>query len=70
VYSASALTVPRAGGRRVRRECLHVAGFPYDLAEGVDEGLVQTVLTVGHHTSCTRFDDFKGKDGSDGKKWQ
>jgi hypothetical protein len=44
--------------------------FPYDLAEGVDEGLVQTVLTVGHHTYCTRFDDFKGKDGSDGKKFQ
>lgn len=43
--------------------------FDYDLTPGVDQGIVEAVLTIGDTRYCVAFDDHKGKDGSDGKKF-
>jgi hypothetical protein len=44
--------------------------FEYDLMEGVGEGTVNVVLTMAEVRYCTAFDDFRGRDGSDGKRFQ
>lgn len=46
-----------------------VAAFGYDLTEGVDEGVVSGVLATATMKYCASFDDHKGKNGSDGKKF-
>lgn len=45
----------------------HPLGF--DLTPGVDQGIVESVLTIGDTRYCVAFDDHKGKNGSDGKKF-
>jgi hypothetical protein len=42
----------------------------YTLVSGVDQGNVDAVLTTGALRHCARFDDHKGADGSDGRKFQ
>jgi hypothetical protein len=44
--------------------------IPYDLVSGVDQGVVHAVLTLGQVRYCTSFDDFNGRDGSDGLRFQ
>lgn len=45
------------------------APFPFDLTEGVDQQVVNARLTIGNLTYCVAFEDHKGKDGSDGRKF-
>jgi hypothetical protein len=60
-------------GKRVKASCggkKGVTTFPYDLVPGTDQGMVNIVLTTGSVRYCSSIDDFNGKDGSDGKKFQ
>jgi 6-phosphogluconolactonase (cycloisomerase 2 family) len=59
-------------GRKLRAICLGkgaTTDFLYDLNEGTDEGTVNVVLVTGTFKHCTAFDDFNGRDGSDGKQF-
>jgi hypothetical protein len=59
-------------GSRVKASCSGrpgVATFPYDLTLGTDEGIVRVVLTTGLIRYCGAFDDFNGRNGSDGKRF-
>ena len=56
-------------GKLLKAVCLGsgaTTDFAYDLVAGTDEGIVNVVLTVGTIRYCTAFDDFHGKNGSDG----
>ena len=44
--------------------------FLYDLSVGTDEGSVNVILTLDNLRYCTAFDDFRGRNGSDGKRFQ
>jgi hypothetical protein len=44
--------------------------LPYDLVPGVDQGTVHAVLTLGQMQLCASFDDHRGRDGSDGLRFQ
>jgi hypothetical protein len=62
-----------SSGRRLGAKCFGrgpTTDFPYDLTVGTDEDVVNVVLSVGEIQYCTAFEDFKGRDGSDGKKFQ
>jgi hypothetical protein len=66
-------TVLIRDGRRLKAICSGrgpTTDFAYDLVPGIDEGVVNVVLTLGAVRYCTAFDDFNGRDGSDGKKFQ
>jgi hypothetical protein len=59
-------------GRRIKATCLGkgaTTDLPYDLTPGTDEDAVHAVLTLGGVRYCTTFEDFNGKDGSDGKRF-
>jgi cysteine-rich repeat protein len=56
-------------GRLIKALCVGSGAsthFPYDLTPGTDEGIVHVTLTTGTIHYCTAFDDFGGKNGSDG----
>jgi hypothetical protein len=38
--------------------------------EGIDESIVNVVLTTGGISYCTAYDDFNGRDGTDGRAFQ
>jgi len=60
------------GVKQVQADCRGkgaTSDFLYDLTEGTDEGMVNVVLTMGLMKYCTAFDDHRGKDGSDGRKF-
>jgi hypothetical protein len=51
----------------VKATCREIA---YDLVSGVDQGVVHAVLSLGQVQYCTSFDDYNGRDGSDGILFQ
>jgi hypothetical protein len=60
-------------GKRAKATCLGkgaTTDFLYDLTPGTDEGIVNVVLTIGQIRYCTAFDDLRGRDGSDGKRFE
>jgi DNA-binding beta-propeller fold protein YncE len=62
---------PQTG--RIKISCLGrgpTTDFAYDLMPGTDEGVITAILEVRARTYCVEFDDFNGRDGSDGEKFQ
>jgi 6-phosphogluconolactonase (cycloisomerase 2 family) len=60
------------GGNSLKARCVGrgaTTDFLYDLTEGTDEGIVNVVLSIGLYRYCTAFDDFNGRDGSDGRRF-
>lgn len=64
-------TLKLQGRKLIKAICDNKGAFPfdYDLTVGVDQGIVEQVLTIGNTRYCMGFDDHNGKDGSDGKKF-
>ena len=61
------------GGNLLKALCVGkgaTTDFLYDLTPGVDEGVVNVVLTIGPLRYCTAFTGFDGRNGSDGKRFQ
>jgi hypothetical protein len=60
-------------GKRLKTACFGKGAtttFDYDLMEGTDEGTVNVVLTTGSIRYCTAFGSYKGRAGTDGKRFQ
>jgi hypothetical protein len=52
--------------RLLKAQCKEMA---FDLVDGVDQGTVHAVLSLGQTRFCSSFDDHDGEDGSDGLRF-